>query len=136
MHEFTHEIMKIKTKGRVWWSYWPCERKTLQKFGWKTRKNLQWSLAKLERERKVWKKFWKSVLNLSKRCLKKTWFTMFDWSKNRFDQSNQVEAHWIFLKWFRLIEDQIGLIEILETQPFRKNNLIFENLPQSIEYKK
>ena len=36
----------------------------------------------------------------------------------------------------RLIENQIGFIEILEKQLFRKNNLIFENLPQSIEYKK
>ena len=33
MHEFMHEIMKIKTKGRVERSYRPCERKTLQKFG-------------------------------------------------------------------------------------------------------
>ena len=33
MHEFMHEIMKIKTKGRVERSYQPCERKILQKFG-------------------------------------------------------------------------------------------------------
>ena len=52
-----------------------------------------------------------------KHCVKKkkkTWFTMFDWSKNKFDQSNQVEAYWNFLKWFWLIENQIGSIEILE----------------------
>ena len=35
----------------------------------------------------------------------------------------------------RLIENQIGSIEILEKQLFRKINLIFESLPQSIEYK-
>ena len=35
----------------------------------------------------------------------------------------------------RLIENQIGSIEILEKQLFRKNNLIFESLPQSIECK-
>ena len=37
---------------------------------------------------------------------------------------------------FQLIEKQIGSIENLENQNFRENNLIFENTPQSIEYKK
>ena len=70
--------------------------KNLAKIGEKMTKNLQWSLAKSERERKVWKKFWKSVWISQNTILKKTWNTMFDWSKNRFDQSNQAEAHWIF----------------------------------------
>ena len=56
-----HEIMKIKTKGRVERSYRPCERKNLAKIWLKTTKNLQWSLAKSERERgkfeKVLKKY-------------------------------------------------------------------------------
>ena len=31
---------------------------------------------------------------------------MFDWSKNRFDQLNQAEAHWIFLTRSKIILDQ------------------------------
>ena len=66
------------------------------------------------------KNIWKSVLNESNIVLKKTWFTMFDWSKNRFDQSNQAEAYWNFSKGFWLIKNQIGSIEILEKLLFRK----------------
>ena len=110
MHEFMHEIMKIKTKGRVYRSYRPCERKTLQKFEWKTTKNLPWSLAKSERERKVWKSFEKvfeSVKNivfkkLESRCsidwkigsinrtrqkLTEFFKQDFNWLKIRLDQS-------------------------------------------------
>ena len=71
-----------------------------------------------EREESL-KKFWKSVLNESNTVFKKkTWFTMFDWSKNRFNQSNQAEAYWNFSKGFWLIENQNGSIEILEKTAF------------------
>ena len=55
--------------------------------------------------RKVEKLFEKDVLKQSKNCFKKTWNTIFDWSKNRFDQSNQAEAHRIFKARFWLIEN-------------------------------
>ena len=40
------------------------------------------------------------------------------------------------LKEILIDRKQFGLIENLEKHLFRKNNLIFENTPQSIEYKK
>ena len=43
---------------------------------------------------------------------------MFDWSKKRFDQSNQAKAYWNFSKGFWLIENQIGSIENLEKNIF------------------
>ena len=84
------------------------------------------------------KLFEKDVLKQSKNCFKKTWNMMFDWSKNRFDQSNQAEAHRIFKARFRLIENKIGSIEILEKTVFerKKKTWFFEILPQSIEFKK
>ena len=36
------------------------------------------------------------VFELVKELIKKTWNTMFNWSKNRFYQLNQAEAHRIF----------------------------------------
>ena len=57
MHEFMHEIMKIKTKGRVERSYRPCERKNLQKLGWKRKKSSVEPCQVGERERQVWKSF-------------------------------------------------------------------------------
>ena len=48
--------------------------------------------SRREREQSL-KKILKSVLNESNTVLKKTCFTMFDWLKNRFDQSNQAEAY-------------------------------------------
>ena len=110
MHEFMHEIMKIKTKGRVERSYRPCERKNLAKIWLKTTKNLQWSLAKSERERKVLKSFEKVVWISQNTVLKKldSWCSIdqktgsiirtrerltkffkknFDWSKIKLDQS-------------------------------------------------
>ena len=55
--------------------------------------------------RKVEKLFEKDVWNSQRTVFKKNWNTMFDWSKNRFDQSNQAEAHRIFKTKFRLIEN-------------------------------
>ena len=46
----------------------------------------------IRRERKVWKPFWKVSLNKSNSDFKKTWFTIFDWSKISFDWSKQTEA--------------------------------------------
>ena len=57
-----------KTKGRVERSYWPCERKTLQKLGWKRQKTSVEPCQVGERERKVWK----SSLNQPKHCFQKT----------------------------------------------------------------
>ena len=73
-----------------------------------------------QREREKFEKVLKKCLNQSKHCFKKTWITMFDWSKNKFDQSNQAEAHWSFKQGFRLIKNQIRSIKILEKQLFRK----------------
>ena len=91
-----HENMKIRTKRGIKWSYRPWGRKTLQKFRKKTTKNFVLPCQVEERERKVWKNFWKCVWISQRTVFLKTWNTMFDWSKNKFDQSNQAEAHWIF----------------------------------------
>ena len=56
-------------------------------------KKFECSLAKSERERKSWKTFEKDVWNSQRTVFLKTWNTMFDWSKNKFDQLNQAEAH-------------------------------------------
>ena len=53
-----------------------------------------------------------------------------------FDQSNQAEAPINFKTKFRLIENKIGSIEILEKSFLREKTRFFENLPQSIEYNK
>ena len=111
MHEIMHENMKIRTKGGVKWSYRPWGRKTLQKLGRKRQKNLLCCLAKSKRERKVWKRFWKSVwisqsnvfffkmetrcsidrkigsINWTRQRLTEFFKQDFDWSKIRLDQS-------------------------------------------------
>ena len=132
-----HENMNIKPKRGIKWSYQPWGRKTLQKLRKKTTKNLSAALpSRRERERKSWKTFENDVWNsqrtifkkLETRCLidrktgsinrttqRLTEFLKqdFDWSKIRLDQS-----------------------KFLKNSFFGKINLIFENLPQSIEYKK
>ena len=70
--------------------------KNLAKIGKENDKKFECNLAKSKRERKSWKTFEKDVWNSQRTVFKKTWNTMFDWSKNRFDQSNQAKAHWIF----------------------------------------
>ena len=80
--------------------------KNLAKIRSKTTKNLLRSLTKSERERKGWKSFEKVVWISQNTIFKKTGFTMFDWSKNRFDQLNQAEAHWIFLTRSKIRLDQ------------------------------
>ena len=55
--------------------------------------------------RKVEKLLKKMFWNSQRTVLKKTWNTIFDWSKNRFDQSNQAEAHRIFKARFWLIDN-------------------------------
>ena len=54
-----YEIMKNNAKERVIWTYRLMERETLQEIRRKTTKNLLWSLAKLEREKKSFEKFLK-----------------------------------------------------------------------------
>ena len=62
-------------------------------------------LAKSEREREKFEKTFEKDVWISQRTVfKKTRNTMFNWSKNRFDQSNQAGAHRIFKTQFRLIE--------------------------------
>ena len=61
--------------------------------------------------RKVEKLLKKMFWNSQRTIFKKTWNTIFDWSKNRFDQSNEAEAHINFKARFRLIEKQVRLIE-------------------------
>ena len=74
-----------------------------------------------QRERKAQKTFWKVSLNKSNSDFKKTWFTIFDWSK-------QTEASFKILKQFRLIEKQIGSIEVDKgSQNFWEKNTVFEN---------
>ena len=52
-----HENMKNNAKEGVIWTYRLMERETLQEIRRKTTKNLLWSLAESERERKVEKPF-------------------------------------------------------------------------------
>ena len=67
-------------------------------------KKFECSLAKSEREReKKLKNFFKRMFETVKELFLKN--LKFDWSKNRFDQSNQAEAHRIFKIRFRLIEN-------------------------------
>ena len=94
-----------KTKRGIKWSYRPWGRKTLQKLRKKTTKNLSVALPSRREGEKVEKTFEKDVWNSQRTIFKKTWNTMFDWSKNRFNQSNQVEAHRIFKTRFQLIEN-------------------------------
>ena len=51
-HEIMHENMKNNAKERVIWTYRLMEREKLQEIRRKTTKNLLWSLAELEREKK------------------------------------------------------------------------------------
>ena len=47
-----HEKLKINEKERVKWTYWPWERKTLQKMWSKTKKKLMIELVRVgEREK-------------------------------------------------------------------------------------
>ena len=66
-HEFMHEIMKIKTKGRVERSYWPYERKTLQKLGWKRKKIFSEALPSRRERRKFEKVVWISQNTIFKK---------------------------------------------------------------------
>ena len=56
-----HEKEKNNSKGRVIWTYRLRERETLQEIQRKMTKNSLWSLAELEREKKVLKSFEKDV---------------------------------------------------------------------------
>ena len=51
-HEIMHENMKNNAKERIIWSYWLMEREILQEIRRKTTKNLLWSLAEWDREKK------------------------------------------------------------------------------------
>ena len=86
------------------------ERETLQKERSKTTKLRGGAKSESEKERKLEK-----LLKKSRSILKNKKYQIHD---------------------VRLIEKQIGSIENLEKHLFRKNNLIFENTPQSIKNKK
>ena len=74
-------------------------------------KNLLWSLAESEREKKFWKVFEKVVRT------SQIWIFQKPYSRNSIDRDNsfdwlkQTEASFKILKQFRLIEKQIGSIE-------------------------
>ena len=106
MHEFMHEIMKIKTKGRVERSYQPCERKNLQKLGWKWQKIFSGALPRRRERGKFEKVVWISQNTVFKKL--DSWCSIdekqvrsiepgrgsliffkkdFDWSKIRLNQS-------------------------------------------------
>ena len=130
-----HEIMKIKQKGGIEWSYRPWGRKNLQKLRKKMTKNVMCSLAKSKREEKFKNFLKKDDLKQSKNCFKKLEIRSsidqksgsinrtrqrlteilkqdFDWSKNRLDQS-----------------------KFWKKTAFERKTWFFEILPQSIEYK-
>ena len=68
--------------------------KTLQNLRKKTTKNFECSLAKSEREREKVEKLLKKMFETVKELFFfKNLKHDVDWSKNRFDQSNQAEAH-------------------------------------------
>ena len=56
-----HEIMKIRTKGGVQWSYWPWGRKTLQKLGRKQQKIFYATLPSWREKEKFEKSFEKVI---------------------------------------------------------------------------
>ena len=113
-HENKSKRKGIKVVPALW-------EKNLAKIWLKTTKKSSVEPCQVGEREESLKKIWKSVLNESNTVLKKTWFTMFNWSKNKFDQSNQAEAYWNFSKWFQLIKNQIGSIDNLEKKHlFRK----------------
>ena len=92
-----HENMKINAKGRVKWTYWLGERKTLQKYRRKTTKNWEKTFTESERERKVWKNFWKVSLNKSNSVFKKPN------SRVSIDQNKQrlIKEFWNNFNWLK-----------------------------------
>ena len=69
----------------------------MQKEWRKTTKNLDWGLDQSDRERKCLKTFWKSVWTCENQVFQKTLYTIFDWSKTRFDWSKHTEPSQEFL---------------------------------------
>ena len=56
----------------------------------KNDKNMRWSYIRIGEREKSLKTFEKVSLKMSRFFFKKTWFMIFDWSKNSFNQSNIV----------------------------------------------
>ena len=73
-----HDNMKNNAKERVIWTCQLMERETLQEIRRKTTKNLLWSLAESERERKSFEKFLKKWFEQVKFEFLKTLFSKFD----------------------------------------------------------
>ena len=93
MHDKNAWNLKINEKGRVIWSYWPWERKTLQKDQRKTTKNWLDALTdRIEREKVL-------------KSLKSVWTC----EKERFLKNS--------LYNFRLIENKVRSIENASTNP-------------------
>ena len=126
-----HENKKIRTKWGIKWSYRHWGRKTLQKFRKKMTKKSLCCLAKSERDRKVWKNFWKGV-----------WINQRTVLKNLKHDVQMIE------KQVRLIKQGRGSLNFLnkilidrksdwinrnyEKTAFYKNNLIFENFLKAL----
>ena len=114
-----HEIMKIKQKGGIEWSYRPWERKTLQKFWRKMTKNCRESLPS-RREKKSWKTFWKGCFWNSQRIvLKKPEI------RSSIDRKISIDQK---IDWINRNSGKNSFWE--------EKKLIFEILSQSIESKK
>ena len=136
-----HENEKNNAKGRVKQTYWLRERETLLEFWRKTTKKTSlWSLAESEREKKNFRKVLKRCLNRSKLSFLKK--KKLD-SRCSIDQKacsiNQTRQRLtkIFQKDFNSSKIKLDQSKILKKKKsFQKNNLSFENIPQSIEYKK
>ena len=115
----------------------------------KTTKNLQWSLAKSERERKVWKMFWKSVwisqntifIKLETRCsidwktdsinrirqrLTEFFKQVFDWLKNKLDQSKFWKNNFLEkITWF--LKTYLKALNMRNKNAWVLDEMLFQN---------
>ena len=112
-------------------------------------KNLDWSLDWSDRERKSLKTFWKSVWTRENQCFKKTLYTIFDWSKIRFNRSKML---WLMVQYqlsidrskqrltkvfnrnFNWSKNKFDRSKFWKKQIFEKTKQFCVETPQSIEF--
>ena len=123
--------------------------KNLAKIRLKTTKNLLCSLAKSERERKVWKRFWKSVwisqstvfkkletrcsidrkigsINRTRQRLTEFFKQDFDWSKIRLDQSKFWKNNFLEkITWF--LKTYLKALNIRYKNAWVWDEMLFQN---------
>ena len=123
--------------------------KNLAKIRLKTTKNLQWSLAKSGRERKVWKRFWKSVwisqktvfkkletrcsidrkigsINRTRQRLTEFFKQDFDWSKIILDQSKFWKNRFLEKRtWF--LKTYLKALNIRNKHAWVWDEMLFQN---------